>query len=620
MQSLIDRRRVMGGGKSLPYDCEIEYLEINEGCESPCIDTGVIIDSLEYDFYLDITYLGYSNDARWISWFAAYTDEDSAAYRIIREAASDNYVRIYWGDPAGNGKGTILVEVGERYNISFEGSKGVMKINEHIKSLFSSLVSPNSNSMIIGKVLPQATNVTYQKIYHCKINKNGKLILDLIPVRKGNEGFMYDKVSGKLFGNSGTGKFILGPNIGKPYDAEVEYLEVNEEGGRAIIDTEYVPNGKDITIECDFMPLGYNTDVKYPTMVYGALTNDNSSCYILIRAESANNMLYIYNSAKGSTGTALPITMNNRYNLISTSNSYTLNGNIVDVKFPSSTNDNINTLKFTSHSVDGSYHGYYRLYSFCLKKGDETILDLIPVRKDGKGYLFNKVDGNLYGNVNDGDGSYFIIGPDKVYKPYDAEVEYLENDKGDYSVTIDTGYVPTGTDNDFFIKGMYLGPKGSDYFKTLIGCSNDMGTTHYSLSKNYPNDIIIVHNGSANGTGKYGLTPSIASNNEFDISVFKDYTIRCNGVQSKYNGVYVNDNKNSLKFWSYEPDVDNDGKNEYPTYLSRIYSFKWVKGDKTILDLIPVRKGNIGYFYDKISGKLLSASTPEALVIGPDIN
>jgi hypothetical protein len=36
--------------------------------------------------------------------------------------------------------------------------------------------------------------------------------LDLIPVRVGNVGYMYDKVSGKLFGNVGTGSFILGPD------------------------------------------------------------------------------------------------------------------------------------------------------------------------------------------------------------------------------------------------------------------------------------------------------------------------------------------------------------------------------------------------------------------------
>ena len=36
--------------------------------------------------------------------------------------------------------------------------------------------------------------------------------VDLIPVRVGQVGYMYDKVSGQLFGNVGTGDFGLGPD------------------------------------------------------------------------------------------------------------------------------------------------------------------------------------------------------------------------------------------------------------------------------------------------------------------------------------------------------------------------------------------------------------------------
>ena len=52
------------------------------------------------------------------------------------------------------------------------------------------------------------------KIYYCKIfNDNNELIFDGIPVRKNGIGDMYDKVTNKLFENSGTGEFILGPDI-----------------------------------------------------------------------------------------------------------------------------------------------------------------------------------------------------------------------------------------------------------------------------------------------------------------------------------------------------------------------------------------------------------------------
>ena len=44
-------------------------------------------------------------------------------------------------------------------------------------------------------------------------NENDELILDIIPVRKGATGYMYDKVSEQLFGNNGTGSFVLGPDV-----------------------------------------------------------------------------------------------------------------------------------------------------------------------------------------------------------------------------------------------------------------------------------------------------------------------------------------------------------------------------------------------------------------------
>ena len=36
--------------------------------------------------------------------------------------------------------------------------------------------------------------------------------MSIIPVRKGTVGYLYDRVSGKLFYNAGTGDFVLGPD------------------------------------------------------------------------------------------------------------------------------------------------------------------------------------------------------------------------------------------------------------------------------------------------------------------------------------------------------------------------------------------------------------------------
>ena len=44
------------------------------------------------------------------------------------------------------------------------------------------------------------------------IKEADRYLIHLIPVRKGYVGYMYDRVSGRLFGNAGTGAFIIGPD------------------------------------------------------------------------------------------------------------------------------------------------------------------------------------------------------------------------------------------------------------------------------------------------------------------------------------------------------------------------------------------------------------------------
>lgn len=60
---------------------------------------------------------------------------------------------------------------------------------------------------IYGKTPTQA------RVYYLRIYNGNDLVLDFVPVRKRRKGYMYDKVSGELFGNAGTGKFILGPDV-----------------------------------------------------------------------------------------------------------------------------------------------------------------------------------------------------------------------------------------------------------------------------------------------------------------------------------------------------------------------------------------------------------------------
>ena len=51
-------------------------------------------------------------------------------------------------------------------------------------------------------------------IYGFKLWGSDELLMDMIPVRVGTTGYMYDKVSGELFGNAaGSGSFTLGDDV-----------------------------------------------------------------------------------------------------------------------------------------------------------------------------------------------------------------------------------------------------------------------------------------------------------------------------------------------------------------------------------------------------------------------
>ena len=65
----------------------------------------------------------------------------------------------------------------------------------------------------------------------------------------------------------------------------------------------------------------------------------------------------------------------------------------------------------SSTGIFGTWTGLCYYFKLVTVEG-ETVLDLIPVRKDGVGYMYDRVSGRLYGNA--ADSGAFVIGPDKT--------------------------------------------------------------------------------------------------------------------------------------------------------------------------------------------------------------
>lgn len=191
------------GGSSptpvLPYDAEIEYLE-SDG--SAYINTGIKgagnlqIKARLVNFFTT-TYYG-----KWP--FGARNGSNNKMFGFYINGNNGNAVFAY-------NSGATEYGVYSDYPSScdVEIGNGVIKIGNSSYNYTAASFTSDYNLILFGLQNGATTLPFVSKIGPVYIS-NGTKTLDLIPVRVGQIGYMYDKVSGELFGNSGTGSFVLG--------------------------------------------------------------------------------------------------------------------------------------------------------------------------------------------------------------------------------------------------------------------------------------------------------------------------------------------------------------------------------------------------------------------------
>ena len=206
----------MGGGSSLPYDAEIEYLE---STGTQWIDTGIYpTTELSYEITLQRTQ-------------SSAGDEVAFGCRKLSYGTNEDF--SLWTNPA-SGKGFASHYA---YTPSVAEDSGWVFKNDILSSFRKVHITPQTISVddvvyytwshqertpftstaSLGVFCLKLTSVTDSRkfigrISAVKIWDADNLVFDAIPVRVGQIGYLYDKVSGTLFGNAGTGSFTLGPD------------------------------------------------------------------------------------------------------------------------------------------------------------------------------------------------------------------------------------------------------------------------------------------------------------------------------------------------------------------------------------------------------------------------
>lgn len=201
-----------GGEKGipLPYDAEVEYLE---STGTQWIDTGGVVSKTSH---LVIRMSNYSVAGRWM--FGArrgYTTDSVGIYSNADTAV--NRFRFSWGGSLSDWFTYTTIGVGV---VTIDINAGLLTITrELIPNTYQYQITANNFRTPVPMFL-FALNNNGELVSCATMRLHGALIDDIrdfIPVRFTNElgvseGAMYDRVSGQLFRNQGTGAFAVGPD------------------------------------------------------------------------------------------------------------------------------------------------------------------------------------------------------------------------------------------------------------------------------------------------------------------------------------------------------------------------------------------------------------------------
>lgn len=187
-------------GPAVPYDAEVEYLE---STGTQYIDTGVTVSN-EVGIEIDCS------DIQLNTWIAGgrigYMNGAIGFYRLSGGALRSCFGNEQYEGAFGTARYTITLR-----DAAYSADGGI--VHRFSEQTFAN----NARIYIFNLCIDESGNLSNigmrGRMYGCRVYVGDDVIRDFIPVRAGTEGAMYDRVSGQLFRNSGTGVFGFGTDI-----------------------------------------------------------------------------------------------------------------------------------------------------------------------------------------------------------------------------------------------------------------------------------------------------------------------------------------------------------------------------------------------------------------------
>lgn len=209
MNELLLRRRLAAMTPVLPYDAKVEYLE---GSGTQYIDTGVKVSS---SVKFDITMSFASSPGQFFGGRVALGNSQMSIFW----SNSESKLEYRFGNKLTNSFMSFVIDTIYRFaNLGSVNSCNIYYGNSTKTITVTNNTFTSNNNFYLVKTNQNGTaggNLSNYRprLYSAKLYVSSVLVFDGIPVRVGQVGYLYDKVSGQLFGNAGTGDFTLGNDI-----------------------------------------------------------------------------------------------------------------------------------------------------------------------------------------------------------------------------------------------------------------------------------------------------------------------------------------------------------------------------------------------------------------------
>jgi len=558
------------------YYCEVEYLQ-SSGTQY--IDTGVVAKSglssvLNFE-YTALSYTASMLDAR----------SGNNRFYLCHAGAPSSTFYFYYGYGSAY-QSSVVPTSNTKYLIETNLSVGTqsMKVNgtQILTGTDTTNYNLNANLYLFGMNYSTPQYLASAKLYCCKIWDNGTLIRDFIPVLDWNmTPCMYDKVSGQLFYNAGSGNDFL-------YGREIHYVDYLESTGTQYIDTGVkLTNNHSVELDYQLTATGQSR-----TGLFGALnlTGTNQGRFGSILSPSNRYLEHGYGSGNDYWQQGSPDTQ--RHKIYQKKNELYFDGTLIHTfntaTFSLAMNAYLGNFVYTNYTP-----ALAKYYSSKWWDGNTLVRDYKPaIDENGVCFWFDKVQHTIYDNAGTG-----------LFKYPERELEYIESTGTQY---IDTGYVPNiNTECSMNVAFTSLDTTYRTPFSVRTANSASNSFTIMSANSQQNNNSFAF--GSTYWSGSVGL--QITLNKITKAILKKDYAYWDGNTGNPGNSI----TPTSLTAYMFARNANGTASN---FFKGRIYDCQLKENGTLVRDYIPCFKDGSSGMYDKANNVFYPNAGTGSLVCG----